>query len=217
MRFTGTLRSWNEDRGFGFIAPTQGGREIFVHVSAFPRIGSRPTVGEKLTFEFGKNSAGKPQAIHVQREALVAPGAQRFRPRQARPQRPSRFGRRLAILLAIGLSAYGYAEYSKRTAPVSVAPQGVFTPSPVTERQPVRAPEYSTPTAPASVAPQRTFTPSPVTELPPARIPDFRCDGRIHCSQMTSCAEATYFLQRCPGTKMDGDGDGVPCEVQWCR
>jgi len=44
----------------------------------------------------------------------------------------------------------------------------------------------------------------------------FRCDGRTHCSQMTSCAEATYFLKNCPGTKMDGDGNGVPCERQWC-
>ncbi len=45
----------------------------------------------------------------------------------------------------------------------------------------------------------------------------FRCDGRTHCSQMTSCAEATYFLKNCPGTKMDGNNDGVPCEKQWCR
>lgn len=44
----------------------------------------------------------------------------------------------------------------------------------------------------------------------------FSCDGRTHCSQMTSCAEATYFLQHCPGVKMDGGGDGVPCERQWC-
>src|SRR6218665_294242 len=48
----------------------------------------------------------------------------------------------------------------------------------------------------------------------------FRCDGRIYCSQMTSCEEATFFLQNCPGVKMDGDnggrGDGVPCERQWC-
>jgi hypothetical protein len=44
----------------------------------------------------------------------------------------------------------------------------------------------------------------------------FRCDGRTHCSQMTSCEEATYFLQNCPGVKMDGEGDGVPCEKQWC-
>src|SRR5258706_65557 len=45
----------------------------------------------------------------------------------------------------------------------------------------------------------------------------FRCDGRIYCSQMTSCAEATYFLRNCPGVKMDGNNDGVPCERQWCR
>jgi hypothetical protein len=45
----------------------------------------------------------------------------------------------------------------------------------------------------------------------------YRCDGRTHCSQMTSCEEATYFLRNCPGTQMDGEGDGVPCERQWCN
>jgi endonuclease YncB( thermonuclease family) len=45
----------------------------------------------------------------------------------------------------------------------------------------------------------------------------YRCDGRTHCSQMLSCAEATYFLKHCPGVKMDGNRDGVPCEKQWCR
>lgn len=44
----------------------------------------------------------------------------------------------------------------------------------------------------------------------------FSCDGRTHCSQMTSCAEAAFFTQNCPGTKMDGDNDGIPCESQWC-
>lgn len=45
----------------------------------------------------------------------------------------------------------------------------------------------------------------------------FKCDGRTLCSQMTSCAEAIFFLQNCPNTKMDGDNDGIPCERQWCR
>ena len=45
----------------------------------------------------------------------------------------------------------------------------------------------------------------------------FKCDGRTHCSQMTSCAEATYFLKNCPDTKMDGNNDGIPCEKQWCK
>jgi endonuclease YncB( thermonuclease family) len=44
-----------------------------------------------------------------------------------------------------------------------------------------------------------------------------RCDGRTRCSQMTSCAEATWFLKNCPGVEMDGNRDGVPCEKQWCR
>jgi hypothetical protein len=44
----------------------------------------------------------------------------------------------------------------------------------------------------------------------------YRCDGRTHCSQMTSCEEATYFIRNCLSTEMDGDSDGIPCESQWC-
>lgn len=50
--------------------------------------------------------------------------------------------------------------------------------------------------------------------LPPAS-PSFVCDGRTHCSQMRSLAEAKFFLQNCPNTKMDGDNDGNPCERQF--
>lgn len=46
--------------------------------------------------------------------------------------------------------------------------------------------------------------------------PSFKCDGRTHCSQMTSCEEATFFLRNCPNVKMDGNNDGIPCEKQWC-
>lgn len=45
----------------------------------------------------------------------------------------------------------------------------------------------------------------------------FRCDGRQHCSQMSSYNEALFFLRNCPNTKMDGDGDGIPCERQFGR
>jgi len=51
---------------------------------------------------------------------------------------------------------------------------------------------------------------------PSSQRSSFNCDGRKFCSQMTSCTEAKYFLSNCPGVKMDGDGDGVPCEEQWC-
>ena len=45
----------------------------------------------------------------------------------------------------------------------------------------------------------------------------YQCDGRQHCSQMTSYEEAKFFLQNCPDTKMDGDNDGIPCERQFGR
>lgn len=54
--------------------------------------------------------------------------------------------------------------------------------------------------------------------MPAASQPSpYSCDGRTRCPQMSSCAEATYFIRNCPGTEMDGDGDGIPCEDQWCN
>ena len=43
----------------------------------------------------------------------------------------------------------------------------------------------------------------------------FKCDGRTHCTQMTSYEEAVFFLRNCPSIKMDGNGDGQPCEQQF--
>lgn len=48
-------------------------------------------------------------------------------------------------------------------------------------------------------------------------VNNYSCDGRQHCSQMSSCEEATFFIKNCPNTKMDGDYDGVPCERQHCN
>ncbi|NDK37433.1 cold-shock protein [Pseudoxanthomonas gei] len=69
--------------------------------------------------------------------------------------------------------------------------------------------------APADSGSRAASIPDRATMVAPA--PAFSCDGRTHCSQMNSCAEATYFLQHCPGTQMDGNGDGEPCEQQWCN
>ena len=59
----------------------------------------------------------------------------------------------------------------------------------------------------------------PVPRLMPApqmAASAYRCDGRTRCPQMHSCEEATFFLQNCPGVKMDGDHDGIPCEREHC-
>ncbi|MCP4341422.1 MAG: hypothetical protein GY799_21705 [Desulfobulbaceae bacterium] len=50
----------------------------------------------------------------------------------------------------------------------------------------------------------------------PVQSANYTCRGKTHCSQMTSCEEARFYLRNCPGTKIDGDGNGVPCEKQWC-
>lgn len=39
------------------------------------------------------------------------------------------------------------------------------------------------------------------------------CAAKRYCSQMTSCAEAEYFLRQCGVATLDRDGDGVPCEA----
>lgn len=89
QRFKGTLKSWNDDKGFGFISPSQGGQDIFVHISEFRR-GGRPVLNEALTFEVALNPQGKKCAVNVQ-----GVGAQQaaYQPdRSHRPVRVSRSG-----------------------------------------------------------------------------------------------------------------------------
>ena len=178
---TGILRSWNDDRGFGFIAPTHGGAELFVHISAFPRDGSRPTVGEKLTYELGRGKNGQPQAVKAYRQAIgpqsEPPRTLRHPPRKHRSSLPML----IVLFLLLALGAYSYNRFEQRNP-----------------------------------TPQQSLAPQPEGTKPAAAMPSFNCDGRTHCSQMTSCAEAKFFLKNCPGTKMDGNNDGVPCEQQWC-
>ena len=69
----------------------------------------------------------------------------------------------------------------------------------------------------AAAASAAAATPREVPVAPTGATSSFKCDGRQYCSQMSSCAEAKYFLANCPGVKMDGDKDGIPCEEQWCR
>ena len=183
MALTGTLRTWNDDRGFGFIAPANGDRELFVHIRAFPRDGSRPTVGESLTYEPGRGKDGKPRAVRVHRQSPGRPSMYARARRLDTRRRRSPITALVCVALLIALAAYGYTRYQQHT-----------------KRQQIDA------------------------SKPAARIGDvsepvqaqYRCDGRTRCSQMTSCEEAKFFLKNCPGTLMDGDDDGIPCEDQWC-
>lgn len=66
MRFDGKLKSWDDERGFGFIEPTLGGQDIFVHIKSFPPGTGRPGIGLPLTFEVELGDQGKKRAKAVQ-------------------------------------------------------------------------------------------------------------------------------------------------------
>lgn len=76
MRFAGILKTWNDERGFGFIEPMQGGPQLFVHIKSFPSGNGRPSIGQVLTFEVETGSDGKKKACSVQ-----YPVRERHRPR----------------------------------------------------------------------------------------------------------------------------------------
>ena len=43
-------------------------------------------------------------------------------------------------------------------------------------------------------------------------VREFFCGSKRYCGEMGFCAEARYYLNQCGLTRLDGDGDGVPCE-----
>ncbi|MBQ0960945.1 excalibur calcium-binding domain-containing protein [Ideonella sp. 4Y11] len=104
------------------------------------------------------------------------------------------------------LAELNAAEKQRRAAAASAPSAGAKVPWPSTAPAPSPGPAAAPAPAPGAA----------LTPAPGAAPGAFHCDGRQHCSQMRSCAEAKYFLANCPGVKMDGDGDGVPCEQQWC-
>ena len=75
MRFDGTIKSWDDERGFGFIEPDQGGQDIFVHIKAFKGLRERPQASQRVSFQIELGPQGKKRALNAE---LI---------RQARPLR----------------------------------------------------------------------------------------------------------------------------------
>lgn len=73
-RQQGVLADWNDDRGFGFIAPATGGSRVFVHVSAFPR-GQRPVTGCEVAYIEVRDERNRARASEVRYVAVPASSA----------------------------------------------------------------------------------------------------------------------------------------------
>jgi cold shock CspA family protein len=196
-RLVGTLVRWTADRGFGFIAPDGGGNDVFVHASDMSRIGGAPEVGWRLDFQVRPGKDGRMRAFDVQREGMRLSMASPDTPREVRRYSApaARSARR---------PPRDIPRRARKSPVVLVAILVLGT---------------------AGFLVQRATSPSPVSSAPmllsdpaaagPATA-SWSCDGRTRCPQMKSCEEATWFVHNCPNTEMDGDGDGIPCEQQWC-
>ncbi|MBZ8134923.1 cold-shock protein [Afifella sp. IM 167] len=68
MSQTGTVKFFDATRGFGFIAPEDGSKDVFVHISAVERSGlSALAEGDRVTFELQPDPRGRgPQAVNLQ-------------------------------------------------------------------------------------------------------------------------------------------------------
>lgn len=66
----GALKTWKEDRGFGFISPDDGGKDIFIHISALKGASRRPVTGDVIYYQVAKDNRGKYKAINAHIEGV---------------------------------------------------------------------------------------------------------------------------------------------------
>ena len=67
MPITGTVKFFNSEKGYGFIKPDDGSRDVFVHVSAVTRSGlSTLNEGQRVSFDIESDNRGKgPKAVNL--------------------------------------------------------------------------------------------------------------------------------------------------------
>jgi cold shock CspA family protein len=191
----GKLVRWIDDKGFGFIKPESGGADIFIHISALKTMSRSPVVGDLIFYETSLDDKGKLRAINAKIEGVsqvltVAPidRKPKAQPSNVPQQRPTRSHN--TYRPPYKKSGYRFIPVLLVVAVVSILSK--FGNQNISSGQSVL----------------------PMAE-PPKPTQHFQCQGKVHCSQMTSYEEAEFYLQNCPGTKMDGDNDGIPCEQQF--
>jgi len=221
----GILKAWKDDKGFGFIKPDTGGADVFVHIRDFGAIARKPRVGDVIFYQSVRDGSGKYRAADVEIEGLprfTKPASPGNKPKYRKEEKVSpRYGL-IAILIAIAsLAVVSYNKYAHRGfqetsfVPAMKSEAGTAAPSDV-------PPSVSSPN-PAVVPGEKKIPvsaiekPTPIPYIDSNKSSAYKCEGKTHCSQMTSCAEATYYINHCPNTEMDGNNDGVPCESQWCK
>ncbi|QOW48939.1 cold shock domain-containing protein [Acinetobacter sp. YH12138] len=244
----GKIKSYNVERGFGFIQQDQA-QDLFFHISDFPSRHIEPRVGENLKYRI-EADRGKFKAVNIIRLDLkkeqstheqINPSFESRSDRvndQATPHDTAKgtvWGSKifsmigLIVILVLAVAVYGkYQQYQEQKqlhlqqlmqeneniVKEQRKAQGDLPDRVLTEQGEKNL--YGTASTQAQSVVQYTAQAPSSSDTPRAvEKAQFSCDGRTHCSQMKSYEEAVYFLQHCPGTKMDGNNDGIPFERQF--
>jgi uncharacterized membrane protein YsdA (DUF1294 family)/cold shock CspA family protein len=72
FRHKGTIVEWNDDRGFGFIAPEKGGERVFCHIKSFRDLAQRPARGQVFTYQLAKDMGGRSRAREIRSADALA-------------------------------------------------------------------------------------------------------------------------------------------------
>jgi uncharacterized membrane protein YsdA (DUF1294 family)/cold shock CspA family protein len=68
MRSKGRITTWHDEKGFGFVTPFDGSRQLFIHIKAFSNRIRRPQINDVVTFSMSSDKRGRPCAA----EAVLA-------------------------------------------------------------------------------------------------------------------------------------------------
>ena len=73
MQERGTIKTWNDDKGFGFIAPETETADVFLHISAFPVGLRRPVKGDAVCYQLGHDERQRPRALRARYDRPAPP------------------------------------------------------------------------------------------------------------------------------------------------
>ncbi len=74
MRTRGKITHWNRDKGYGFITPATGAKQVFVNIRAFSRRDHQPAVNQQVSFVLSTDKQGRPCAARVLLASDAMPG-----------------------------------------------------------------------------------------------------------------------------------------------
>ena len=110
MRWYGKITNWNDERGFGFVEPDDGGVRAFVHVRAFLDASRRPAEHDAISYQLSEDNHGRPLAEHIE---FISAAQMASRTPSARPPFFLQWLNPLALLISLPLLAIWVMQHGR--------------------------------------------------------------------------------------------------------